>query len=126
VDIILRRFKVKKKVLEQLNGVLLEAKEEILENLNFTTNEIKNLKDVEIKDEGDDVVVGNGKNIDAAISKRQVKRLKDIDTAISKIHNGGYGVCEMCEEKISLHRLQAKPYAKYCIICREFAEKSRK
>ncbi len=116
---------MKKKVLEHLNEALLSAKVEILENLNFTNKDIENLKSTEIKDEGDVVSVGNGKKIDVAISKRQVKRLKDIDAAVEKIHTGGYGVCEMCEERISLHRLQAKPYAKYCIICREIAEKSK-
>jgi len=116
---------VKKKDLEEFNSTLLEEKDEILNNLNFSGKEIENLKSLEKKDEGDVVSIGNGKNVDVAISKRQLQKLQEIDIAVQKIHNGEYGICEMCEEKISMHRLKAKPQARYCIICREIIEKSK-
>ena len=117
---------MKQKDLKQFRDTLLEQKEEILRNLDFSSKEIEYLKNIEIKDEGDIVSVGNGQNVDVAISRRQVQKLQEIDMAMVKMSQGSYGVCEMCEEKISMHRLQAKPQARYCIICREIVEKDKK
>jgi len=64
--------------------------------------------------------------IEQAISSQQSRELAEIDFSLSKIENGGYGICEMCEEDISFQRLKVKPHAKYCIVCREIIEKSAK
>lgn len=46
-----------------------------------------------------------------------------IDLALRKIDQGTYGVCEECEETISLKRLQARPETPLCIQCKEAQEK---
>jgi len=46
-----------------------------------------------------------------------------IDLALKKIDEGTYGICEECEEPISLKRLQARPEAPLCIQCKEAQEK---
>ncbi len=48
------------------------------------------------------------------------KLLKEIDRALAKIKAGTYGICEVTGEPISRARLEAKPYARYCI---EYARK---
>lgn len=46
-----------------------------------------------------------------------------IDKALRKIDDGEYGLCEECDESISLKRLQARPEAQLCIQCKEAQEK---
>jgi DnaK suppressor protein len=46
-----------------------------------------------------------------------------IERALQKIDEGTYGLCEECEEPISLKRLQARPEAQLCIQCKEAQEK---
>lgn len=46
-----------------------------------------------------------------------------IDKALRKIDEGEYGLCEECDESISLKRLQARPEAQLCIQCKEAQEK---
>lgn len=43
------------------------------------------------------------------------KRLKDIDDALEKMDDGGYGTCETCAELIPFDRLEADPAARTCI-----------
>lgn len=45
-------------------------------------------------------------------------RLKNINSALEKIKKNKYGVCEKCNNKISLERLKALPEAKTCAKCR--------
>lgn len=49
--------------------------------------------------------------------------MEKIDLALRKIDQGSYGVCEECEEPISLKRLQARPETPLCIQCKEAQEK---
>jgi len=51
------------------------------------------------------------------------KILEDIDRALNKIKEGTYGVCEGTGQHISRARLEANPYARYCI---EYARKIEK
>ncbi len=46
-----------------------------------------------------------------------------IDLSLRKLEEGIYGVCEECEEMISIKRLQARPEAPLCIQCKEAQER---
>ncbi len=56
----------------------------------------------------------------------ELRRKQDqINEAIQKIHSGTYGICAKCGGEIDSERLKVKPYAKYCIQCKERVEDSR-
>ena len=48
--------------------------------------------------------------------------VRNIDTALEKIEEGAFGVCELCAKKINKDRLKAVPYAKLCIDCQREEE----
>jgi RNA polymerase-binding protein DksA len=43
------------------------------------------------------------------------KLLEEIDNALSRIEEGTYGICEATGKPIAKARLEAKPWAKYCV-----------
>jgi DnaK suppressor protein len=45
--------------------------------------------------------------------------LRDVEEALGRVQDGTYGVCQECEEPISAKRLQALPWAKFCVRCQE-------
>jgi DnaK suppressor protein len=49
--------------------------------------------------------------------------IQKIDLALRKIDDAKFGLCEECEEPISLKRLQARPETPLCIQCKEAQEK---
>lgn len=49
--------------------------------------------------------------------------LKKISVALDKIKDGTYGICESCQKRIKKSRLEAIPYARYCISCQETQER---
>ena len=49
----------------------------------------------------------------------EVMLLREIDEAIDRIEDGDYGTCLECETPISLKRLEAVSWAKYCVTCQE-------
>jgi len=46
-------------------------------------------------------------------------KLKDVNTALEKIAQGKYGICENCGKEITEERLLACPEAKTCLKCNE-------
>src|SRR3989338_8764397 len=45
-------------------------------------------------------------------------KLQNVDTALEKIENGTYGICEACETPIEQERLEAEPSAKTHVGCK--------
>jgi RNA polymerase-binding transcription factor DksA len=43
--------------------------------------------------------------------------LEEISLALERINQGTFGRCEECESEIPKARLQAVPYARYCVEC---------
>ncbi len=110
--------------LHYFEEILLSRKEQIQKNIMGVEAEMDQLRGLELNDEGDYASVSNDNMVENAIGNQQGLELTEIELAISKIKNGQYGICEMCEEDIGVHRLKVKPHAKYCIDCREIAEKN--
>lgn len=48
-----------------------------------------------------------------------VMLLREIQEALGRIESGDYGTCMECDEPISVKRLQAVPWALYCVHCQE-------
>ena len=48
-----------------------------------------------------------------------IKLLREISQALHRIDDGTYAVCPECEEPISSKRLDAVPWARYCVTCQE-------
>jgi RNA polymerase-binding protein DksA len=54
-----------------------------------------------------------------AVVERLRENLHDVALALSKIDKGTYGVCERCGEPIGPERLEAIPYARLCVGCKQ-------
>ncbi len=48
--------------------------------------------------------------------------LRDVLDALRKLDEGGFGECERCGEPIGERRLDALPFARYCIACQRRQE----
>ena len=115
------------KELEYFQDTLESRKVQIEKNISGVEKEMDALRELELNDEGDYASVSNDNMVENAIGNQQELELFEIDIALAKIiqgTEGPFGICEMCEEYVGVHRLKVKPHAKYCIDCREIAEKS--
>ena len=48
-----------------------------------------------------------------------MKLLREVSEALRRIEHDSYGICLHCEEPISPKRLDAVPWARYCVGCQE-------
>lgn len=111
--------------LHYFEEILLARKVQIIKNLTGVESEMKQLRELELNDEGDYASVSNDNMVENAIGAQQTQELNEIEAALFKIKSKQYGICEMCEDDIGFQRLKVKPHAKYCIICRPIVEKNK-
>jgi DnaK suppressor protein len=56
---------------------------------------------------------------------RESNLLRLVRLALRRIDEGSYGICLHCDEEINPKRLNAVPWAPYCIRCQELADNAR-
>ena len=56
---------------------------------------------------------------------RETNLLRNVRGALARIDDGSFGVCLHCEEDINPKRLNAVPWAPYCITCQEMADRRK-
>lgn len=63
---------------------------------------------------------------DLAVSllNRETKLSRRVQGALRRIDDGGYGVCQICDEPISVKRLHAVPWAELCLGCQERSDRA--
>jgi DnaK suppressor protein len=55
---------------------------------------------------------------------RESHLLRNVRGALQRMAEDSYGTCLHCEEEISPKRLEAVPWAAYCIRCQEMADRN--
>jgi DnaK suppressor protein len=58
-----------------------------------------------------------------SLSDAERQMLLQISDALRRMDEGSYGRCSNCGRMISIQRLEALPWARFCIDCAELAEK---
>ena len=61
-----------------------------------------------------------------SLADNKQKMLNRINDALEKIDANTFGLCELCEKKITKTRLKAVPYAELCVPCQEKQEKKKR
>ncbi|MDQ1297486.1 MAG: DnaK suppressor protein [Campylobacterota bacterium] len=111
--------------LHYFEEILLTRKAQITKNLNGVEQEMLQLRECELNDEGDYASASNENLVESAIGAQQLQELTEIEASLAKIKTKQYGICDMCEDEIGFQRLKVKAHAKYCIVCRPIAEKNK-
>lgn len=74
-------------------------------------------------DEGDLSTLEFGRDLDYRLLTMSTKTLKNVEHALERLEEGTYGICEECGQEIGEKRLQAIPFAQYCVGCQREKEK---
>jgi RNA polymerase-binding protein DksA len=121
---VIRRVTVDKIFLDKMEKSLNNLKKEIIDNLVISNNDFKDI--VEGMDPKDMVDIASDdidRKMIEAIGAKELKRLKQIDSALTRIKQGKYGRCVKCGMAIPQDRLEAIPYALMCVKCKSEEEK---
>ncbi len=54
--------------------------------------------------------------------EQDFRLLREVEAALRRLRDGTFGICQRCDEEIAPKRLQAIPWAAFCVSCQEKAE----
>jgi DnaK suppressor protein len=74
-------------------------------------------------DELDRIQQAQERDFAIGVLDREAVRLRQIESALERIDGGSFGICLNCEEDIGAKRLAALPWAAFCIVCQEAADR---
>jgi DnaK suppressor protein len=70
-----------------------------------------------------DVAFDSGSDeISSQLAELEARELNQIERALARMKQGTYGICEICQGKIPVARLNALPYSTTCIDCQREME----
>jgi len=108
--------------LKKFKDLLLQKKLNLLRKAQSTFGEEIKVQPDELPDEVDQASAAYLSSFSLRLRGREKTFMKKIDYTLSKIEDGSFGICEECEEMISVKRLNARPEATLCIQCNETQE----
>jgi len=117
---------LKKKDLDRFRKTLEERRKDILKNAQRTLNEDMTLDADDLPDEMDLASTEYLHAFNFRLRGREKSYLAKINQALERIENGTFGICEACDEPISLKRLEARLETTLCIRCKEDQEREEK
>jgi DnaK suppressor protein len=112
----MKRFK--KMLEDSRTAILAKARKTMEEESNFDTDDLP--------DEIDQASSEYAQSMAFRLLDREKLLLAKINKALQRITEGNFGLCERCEEPISVKRLEARPVTTLCIRCKEEQEKKEK
>ena len=71
------------------------------------------------RDEGDRANFSQSKEMAFRQKAQERGLLMMVEAAISRIEDGSFGTCINCGNDITINRLNAVPWSRYCITCQE-------
>lgn len=96
---------------QQIHDLLAQYREHHSANHN---DSVLDLEDMSLRD-------STGEQQLSLLEARNRTRMM-LDTALRRLDDGEYGLCEDCGAKINAGRLKALPFAKRCLSCQHQAE----
>jgi len=96
--------------------MLLEKRAEVLSGLGIKFDTLAQMGRVA---EDDQAQFLNDESVSLHLNVLDYAQLRLIDEALDRLDSGDYGICLSCDQPIPPKRLQAVPWARYCVRCQE-------
>ena len=112
--------------LEEWREALLAKRRQLETEVGRSALYEKGLDDGATKDLGDQANTAYTREFQFELGNGDRRLLRAVLTALRKLDEGGFGECERCGEPIGEKRLDALPFARYCIDCQRRLEREDK
>ena len=114
--------KMDKKTLEQYKKKLEEKRRELSEAYTKNRHYGRESDEGGTQDLADKASSSYTKEFLYSLSNTERSILEEVERSIRRMDQGEYGTCMECGEKISKKRLDAVPWARFCVPCQERVE----
>ena len=98
--------------------MLLDKREKVMAGLGMKFDTLAAMGRIA---EEDQAQISHDEFVSLHLNSLDYVQLRLIEEALDRLRSGDFGVCLACEQPIPAKRLQALPWARYCVTCQEQA-----
>ena len=113
----------RKDAILQMRQVLAKRRDALRKALAGDLSLLKELREQTSGDVVDAALDSVQDEISSQLAEVEARELGRIEYALERMREGQFGICEGCGNNIPMARLNALPYATYCISCQCEAER---
>src|SRR5216683_7580029 len=96
--------------------MLIDKRQSVMTGLGMTFDTLAKMGRVA---EEDQAQISHDEFVSLRLNSLDYVQLRLVEEALDRIEAGDYGICLSCEEPIPAKRLQALPWAKFCVTCQQ-------
>jgi DnaK suppressor protein len=109
----------------RLHKSLVARRSELRKRLGGELEDLRNYKAADSTGDSADAAFDAGsEEITSQLAELEARELSQIERALARMKQGSYGLCEGCQAKIPVARLNALPYSTTCVTCQRELELS--
>ena len=112
--------------IDKFKRILVAERERLLNNSKESIKHDLNTSTDDLPDEADLAASEINQSLTFELRNRERVMISKINTALQKIKEGTFGLCQACEEPIEKRRLDARPFSTLCVACQEQHEHKEK
>lgn len=113
----------RKQAILKMRDILVMRRDALRKALAGDLSLLKQLREQSAGDVVDFALDSAQNEINSQLAEVESRELACIENALERMRTGQYGICEMCNGRIPMARLNALPYATLCINCQREAER---
>lgn len=113
----------RKEAILNLREVLIKRRDALRRVLAGDLSSLKELRGQASGDVVDAALDSVHDEISSQLAEVESQELARTENALERMKEGRYGICENCGNNIPMARLQALPYATFCIACQRESER---
>jgi len=102
--------------IDTYRNMLLEKRQIVLSGLGFKFDTIARMGRIA---EEDQAQISNDEFVSLRLNSLDYLQLRLVEEALDRLGSGHYGTCMGCDLPIPAKRLEAVPWARYCVQCQE-------
>lgn len=107
----------------RLHKALMARKCDLRRRLGLELEDLRNYKAADSTGDTADAAFDTGsEELASQLAELEARELSQIERALLRMKQGTYGLCENCQGKIPVARLNALPYSTLCIKCQREIE----
>ena len=114
----------RKDSIQKMKEILIIRRDALRNALMGDLSMLNELREQTGGDEVDAALDAAQNEISSQLAEVESRELANVEVALERIRSGHYGKCDGCNDSIPLARLQALPYATFCIECQREMEKT--
>ncbi|MEU4567271.1 TraR/DksA C4-type zinc finger protein [Micromonospora sp. NPDC023956] len=113
---------------EKIRAALAARRDELRAEYDHTLSEITELQRDRLTDSAGDDPADTGartfeREQEISLANNILERITQVERALERLDEGGYGWCERCGNPIPVERLAAFPSATLCVTCKQLEER---